>query len=214
MPRSCCNNAMPFSLLVAWAAAQMPGRLLSLRHHPYQIVRHGCRVHAVPGAWLGHPCSMNRVAGAGRPVTAVRRERTSTTGHSQAGPTPLTARAPPGAATRRWHGDPRPVPLAPWARTDSRILSSIRAVRCGAGHYPTSVPTRAYYCSTRPPSGLRIHLTPAASRNLRMVPLTSMLVPRHRVVVAAFWRTSDARTKRPVPRIEKPACDLGRGGRI
>jgi hypothetical protein len=27
---------------------------------------------------------MNRAAGAGRPVTAARRERTSTTGHSQA----------------------------------------------------------------------------------------------------------------------------------
>jgi hypothetical protein len=52
---------------------------------PAPRLRHGCRVHAVPGAWLGHPCSMNRAAGGGPLVTAVRRERTSTKGHSQTG---------------------------------------------------------------------------------------------------------------------------------
>ena len=35
---------------------------------------------------------------------------------------------------------------------------------------------RLYRCSARPPSGRRIHMMPAASRNLRMAPLTAMLM--------------------------------------
>jgi hypothetical protein len=95
---------MPFSFVGCVGSGAGRGRLPSLWHHPYQVIRHGCRVHAVPGAWLGHPCSMNRAAGAGPAVTAVRRERTDTTGPSQAGTTRSRAtqaqRHCAGAATR------------------------------------------------------------------------------------------------------------------
>src|SRR4029077_15791649 len=33
--------------------------LASLRHHPYQVILHGCLVHAVLATWLGQPCSRN-----------------------------------------------------------------------------------------------------------------------------------------------------------
>ena len=35
-------------------------RLQSLRHHPYQVIRHGCPSHVVGAAWLRHPCRTRR----------------------------------------------------------------------------------------------------------------------------------------------------------
>src|SRR5205085_12068190 len=54
------NRVFPVSMLVAWSAAPDPGSgLLSLRHHPHQVVLHECPSHVAPGArqlltrWFG-----------------------------------------------------------------------------------------------------------------------------------------------------------------
>ena len=69
--------------------------------------RHGCRVHAVPATWMGHPC---RIRGAGArgepesPVTGILWERRGTkgTGATAAVGSPRNPSHPPGRAVR--HG--------------------------------------------------------------------------------------------------------------
>ena len=56
------------------SARRRENGLSSLWQLPHRILRHGCRVHAVPATWMGRPCRI-RGAGAGgaaeSPVTGI-----------------------------------------------------------------------------------------------------------------------------------------------